>query len=353
MGIGEKTYMKMKTKYGGRILKKINVGISGIGSYLPEKKLTNDDLSKIVDTSNEWIVERTGISERRIIEDHMATSDIGTMAAKNALKDANISAEDIDLIILATVTGDYAFPSTACIVQKNIGATNAVAFDINAGCSGFIYGLSVAESYIKSGMYKKVLVIGAEALSRIIDWQDRNTCVLFGDGAGACILEPCEENFGILSTELGSDGSKGEVLSQKAGGSRLPASIDTVENRLHFIQMDGKEVFKFAVRIMERTSLNALEKANLQLEDLDLLVPHQANIRIIDSAAKKLKLENDKISINLDKYGNMSSASVPVALDEAVKNNRIKKGDNILLVAFGAGLTWASMTIKWNREEIQ
>jgi 3-oxoacyl-[acyl-carrier-protein] synthase-3 len=326
------------------------VGISGIGSYLPEKILTNDDLAKIVDTSHDWIVERTGIHERRIVEDHIATSDIGTIAAKKALEDANVKPEEIDLIILATVSADYALPSTACVIQKNIGAIKAAAFDINAGCSGFVYGLSMGESFIKSGMYKKVLVIGAEALSKIVDWQDRNTCILFGDGAGACVLEECEDNFGIMSSELGSDGTNGDVLIQKAGGSRLPASIDTVERRLHFIDMDGKEVFKFAVRVMEKASLNALEKANLQLEALDFLVPHQANIRIIDSAAKRLKLEKDKVCVNLNKYGNMSSASVPVALDEAVKSNKIQKGDNILLVAFGAGLTWASMTIKWNRE---
>lgn len=334
-------------------MRKIDVGISGIGSYVPERVLTNDDLSKIVDTSHEWIVERTGIHERRIVEDHIATSDIGTIAAEKALKDANTSPEEIDLIILATVTADYALPSTACVIQKNIGATNAAAFDINAGCSGFIYGLSLGEAFIKSGMYKKVLVIGAETLSKIMDWEDRNTCVLFGDGAGACILEECKSGFGVLSSELGSDGTNGEVLLQPAGGSRLPASIDTIENRLHFVQMDGKEVFKFAVRIMEKASLSSLEKANLELQDLDFLVPHQANIRIIDSARKRLKLEKDKVYVNLNKYGNMSSASVPVALDEAIKNNRIKKGDNILLVAFGAGLTWASMTIKWNREEIR
>ena len=331
-------------------MKRINVGISGIGSYLPEKILTNDDLAKIVDTSHDWIVERTGIHERRIVEDHIATSDIGTIAAKKALEDANVKPEEIDLIILATVSADYALPSTACVIQKNIGAIKAAAFDINAGCSGFVYGLSMGESFIKSGMYKKVLVIGAEVLSKIVDWQDRNTCILFGDGAGACVLEECEDNFGIMSSELGSDGTNGDVLIQKAGGSRLPASIDTVERRLHFIDMDGKEVFKFAVRVMEKASLNALEKANLQLEALDFLVPHQANIRIIDSAAKRLKLEKDKVCVNLNKYGNMSSASVPVALDEAVKSNKIQKGDNILLVAFGAGLTWASMTIKWNRE---
>lgn len=333
-------------------MKKIDVGITGVGSYVPEKILTNHDLSKLVDTSHEWIVERTGIHERRIVEDHIASSDLGTIAAKNALKDANIQPEEIDLIILATLSADYALPSTACVIQKNIGAINAAAVDINAGCSGFVYGLSMGESFIKSGMYKKVLVIGAEVFSKILDWQDRNTCILFGDGAGAFILEECEKDFGIMSSELGSDGRNGEVLIQPAGGSRLPASIDTVENRLHYIQMDGKEVFKFAVRIMEKTSLSVLEKANLRPEDLDLLVPHQANMRIIDSAVKKLKLDKDKVCINLDKYGNMSAASIPVALDEAIKNNRVKKGDNILLVAFGSGLTWASMTIKWNREEV-
>lgn len=332
-------------------MKNICVGISGVGSYVPEKIVTNHDLSKIVETSNEWIIERTGIHERRIADDDMATSDIATKAAINALEDARLRPEDIDLIIVATVTADHAFPSTACIIQKNIGAVKAAAFDISVGCSGFVYGLSIGENFIKSGTYDKVLVIGAETLSRVVDWQERNTCVLFGDGAGACVLEKCEEGFGILSIELGSDGSNGEVLVQPAGGSRLPASMDTVENRLHFIKMDGKEVFKFAVRVMERASTNALEKANLQLGDLDFLVPHQANMRIIDAAAKKLKLEKDRICVNLNKYGNMSSASIPVALDEAVKDNKINKGDNILLVAFGAGLTWASMSIKWSRRE--
>lgn len=333
-------------------MRNINVGISGVGSYLPDNRVTNDDLSKIVETSHEWIVERTGIHERRVLSEDMATSDTATIASKKALEDAKLKPEDIDLIIVATVTADYALPSTACIVQKNIGAMKAAAFDINAGCSGFVYGLTLGESFIKSGVYEKVLVIGAETLSRIVDWQDRNTCVLFGDGAGACILEKCEEGFGILSSELGSDGSNGEVLIQPAGGSKFPASQETLDKRLHYIKMDGKEVFKFAVRVMEKASMSVLEKANLELEDLDFLIPHQANTRIIDAAAKKLKLKKDKIYVNLNKYGNMSSASIPVALDEAIKDNRIKKGDNVLLVAFGAGLTWASMTLKWNKEEI-
>lgn len=333
-------------------MNRFGVGIVGIGSHLPEKILTNYDLENIVDTSNKWIIERTGIESRRIADKSEATSDLSTVAAEKALKDANLNAEDLDLIIVATVTGDYAFPSTACIVQKNIKATNAVAFDINAGCSGFIYGLSIAEGFIKSGMYRKVLVIGGETLSRIINWEDRNTCVLFGDGAGACILDRCEEGYGILSSQLGADGEKGDVLSQPAGGSRLPASLETVEKKLHSLDMNGKEVFKFAVRVMEKASKEVLAKANLEIVDLDLLVPHQANMRIVDAASKKLNIGKDKIFVNLNKYGNMSAASVPVALDEAIKENRLKKGDNVVLVAFGAGLTWASMAIRWNREEI-
>lgn len=332
-------------------MEKIYVGISGIGSYVPEKLITNEDLSKIVDTSNEWIVERTGIQERRIVDESIATSDIASIAAKRALEDAKLKAEDIDLIIVATATPDHSFPSTACIVQKNIGATKAAAFDISVGCSGFVYGLVVGEQFVKSGLYENVLVIGAETLSKIVDWQDRNTCVLFGDGAGACILEKCEENMGILASELGSDGRNGSVLIQPAGGSRQPANEDTVKNRLHFIRMEGREVFKFAVRVMDKASQSVIDKANLKLEDIDFLVPHQANVRIIDAAAKKLNLEQGKIYVNLNKYGNMSSASIPVALNEAIEEKRIKKGDNVLLVAFGAGLTWASMIIKWNRRE--
>lgn len=332
-------------------MEKIFVGISGIGSYVPDNVITNEDLSKIVDTSNEWIIERTGIQERRIVDEKTATSDIASVAAERALKDARLKPEDIDLIIVATATSDHSFPSTACIVQKNIGATRAAAFDISVGCSGFVYGLTVGEQFIRSGLYERVLVIGAETLSKIVDWQDRNTCVLFGDGAGACVLERCEENMGILASELGSDGTNGSVLIQPAGGSRQPANEETVKNRLHFIKMEGREVFKFAVRVMDKASQSVIEKANLKLEDIDFLVPHQANVRIIDAAAKKLALDQDKVYVNLNKYGNMSSASIPVALQEAIEKKKIKKGDNVLLVAFGAGLTWASMIIKWNRRE--
>lgn len=326
-----------------------SVGITGVGKYLPEDVLTNDDLSKIVDTSHEWIVERTGIHERRIAKANIAASDLGTEAARAALKDANVQPEDIDLIIVATTTADHVFPSTACIIQKNLGLSNAAAFDLSAACSGFVYGLATASSFISSGSYKKVLVIGSEVFSKIVNWKDRNTCILFGDGAGACVLEPCEEGYGILSFDLGADGTGGDCLVVPAGGSRLPTTSETVEKDLQYTQMDGKEVFKFGVRVLEKATRNALEKANLTTEDLDYLVPHQANIRIIDSAAKKLKIDKNKLCINLEKYGNMSSASIPVSLEEVVKSNRIKKGDIVVLVGFGAGLTWGSMAIKWNK----
>lgn len=332
-------------------MKNFSVGISGIGSYVPDKVLTNDDLSKMVDTSHEWIISRTGIEERRIAPTNMATSDLSTEAARKALEDAKLKPEEIDLIIVATITPDYSFPSTACIVQKNIGAVNAAAFDLNAGCTGFVYGLSTGANFIKAGIYKKVLVIGGEALSKIINWEDRNTCVLFGDGAGACILERCEEGYGILAYELGADGDNHESLIQPGGGSREPASVESLANNLHHIQMDGKEVFKFAVRAMERSSMSVLNMANMDRDDLDFLVPHQANIRIIDSARKKLNLPEEKVYVNLNKYGNMSSASIPVALDEAIKSQRIKKGDSVLLVAFGAGLTWGSIILRWHRED--
>lgn len=329
----------MSTKY--------SVGITGVGSCVPKKIITNDDLSKMMDTSDEWIRTRTGISERRIADDSIATSDLCTEAAKKAIADANINSKDIDLIVIATVTADMAFPSTACIVQKNIGAENAAAFDISVGCSGFLYGLAVGANFIATGAYDTVLVIGAEILSRILDWQDRSTCVLFGDGAGACVLRKCNDGTGILSYDLGADGANGHFLTQPAGGSRMPASHETVDKRLHYVHMDGGEVFKFAVRAMEKASLRALEKANLELEDIDYLIPHQANIRIIKSSAKRLKVPKEKVYVNLDKFGNVSSASIPIALDEACHKGLIKKDDIILLVAFGAGLTWASVVLKW------
>lgn len=304
-------------------------------------------MEKIVETSDEWIRTRTGIGARRVADEKTAASDIASKAAERAMEDAGIKAEDIDLIIVATVTPDMAIPSTACIVQKNIGAVNAAAFDINVACTGFIYAMTIAEQFIKTGFYKNALIVGAETLTKFLDWQDRNTCVLFGDGAGAAVLERTEEGSGILSSYLGADGKGGESLTLPGGGSRMPATYETIDQRQHCIKMDGSDVFKFAVRVMGTAALKALEKSNLKIEEIDFLVPHQANIRIIEAAAKRLKLPMEKVYVNLDQYGNMSAASVPVALDEAVKKGCIKKGDTVVLVAFGGGLTWGSSVIKW------
>jgi 3-oxoacyl-[acyl-carrier-protein] synthase-3 len=324
-----------------------SVGILGTGSALPEKILTNFDLEKMVDTNNDWIVSRTGIKERRIADDETAVSDLAYEAALKAMESADITAEQLDLIIVATVTPDMAFPSTACILQDRLGAKNAAAFDLEAACSGFLYGITVGQQFIATGMYKKVLVIGAETLSKITDFTDRGTCVLFGDGAGAVILGEVEEGYGILSTDLGAKGEGGKYLTLPAGGSRRPASIETVENREHFIKMGGGEVFKFAVRIMGQGAAAVVEKAGLQIEDVDYLVPHQANIRIIEAAAKRLKLPMEKVKVNLDRYGNMSAASIPVALDEAIKEGKVNKGDHVVLVGFGGGLTWGAALIRW------
>ena len=325
----------------------LSVGITGTGSCLPEKKLTNFDLEKMVDTTDEWIRTRTGISERRIADNKTATSDLATEAAKIAIDDAGLLLEDIDLIIVATATPDMAFPSTACIVQKNIGAKNAVAFDIEAACSGFLYALAIGEQFIKTGVYRNVLIIGAETLSKITNWKDRRTCVLFGDGAGAAVLQQVEGGLGILSSSLGSDGFRGDYLTQPAGGSRMPASIKTILNDLHYIHMDGREVFKFAVRAMSKSALEIIKDVGYNIEDVDYMIPHQANIRIIEAVAKKINLTMDKVYVNLNDYGNMSVASIPVALDEAVKKGSVKAGDIIILVAFGGGLTWGSSVIKW------
>lgn len=325
----------------------MNVGILGTGSYVPDKVLTNLELEKLVDTSDEWIVSRTGIKERRIASREQASSDLAFIAAQKALEKADISPEELDLIIVATVTPDHSFPSTASILQDKLGARKAGAFDLSAACSGFLYGLATGSQFIKTGVYKYVLVIGVETLSKITDWKDRNTCVLFGDGAGAAVLGPVDEGYGFLSFELGSDGSGGNLLKQQAGGSRLPASEETVIQGLHYIQMAGSEVFKFAVKIMEQASIRIIDKAGLKKEDIDFLVPHQANLRIIDYAVKRLNLDNDKVIVNLDRYGNMSSASIPIALDEAIKEKKIKHGDNVILIGFGGGLTWGGTVIKW------
>ncbi len=326
-----------------------NTGIIGTGSCLPPNIITNADLEKMVDTSNEWIVSRTGIKERRVVDEDTATSDLATMAARRALDDAGMEPSELDMIIVATVTPDMNFPSTACLVQSNLGADHCPAFDIEAACSGFLYGLIVASQFIATGVYKNILVIGAECLSKFLNWKDRNTCVLFGDGAGAAIVSRVDEGYGILSHCMGADGEGGKHLILEAGGSRKPASLETVKNELHYVQMEGSEVFKFAVRIMAKASEQVVELAGLTKKDVDFLVPHQANIRIIEGARRRLDLPEEKVYVNLDRYGNMSAASVPVALDEASRTKAIKRGDRLVLVAFGGGLTWAACMLRWSK----
>ncbi len=324
-----------------------SVGIIGTGSFLPEKVLTNFDLEKMVDTSNEWILKRTGISERRILDEDLPTYTMGIEAAKRALENANLQAEDIDLIVHASVTDDYYTPSTACIIQGAIGASNATAFDVSAACTGFIYGLEIAQQFIASGRYNHALVIGCEALSKITDWKDRNTCVLFGDGAGAAVLGKVDEGFGILNTFLGSDGASAMVLN----APNLYITEEEKEKRqngkLNSLWMDGTEVFKFAVKTMSSATIKVLEELNMTVDDLQHIFPHQANTRIIDGAIKKLGVTDDKLYYIIQKYGNISSASVPVSLDEANRDGRLKKGDNIVLVGFGGGLTWGSIALRW------
>lgn len=324
------------------------IGIIGTGSYVPEKILTNKELEAMVDTSDEWIFSRTGIKERRILDKDKATSYMAVKAAEKALESSGLKPRDIDLVIVTTVTPDMAFPSTACIVQDKLRFENAAAFDLEAACTGFIYGIATGYSFINSNIYENVLVISADSLSKIVDWSDRNTCVLFGDGAGAVVLSKVPEDKGIQAVDLGADGKGGNLLKQPAGGSSIPATKETVENKLHHIKMEGNSVFKFAVKTMTQSSRKVMNESDVEIDSIDHLIPHQANIRIINSASKKLKIDNEKVYMNLDKYGNMSSASIPVALDEAVRKERIKDGDNIILVGFGGGLTWGSSLIKWH-----
>jgi 3-oxoacyl-[acyl-carrier-protein] synthase-3 len=325
----------------------IPVGVLGAGKYVPDRILTNKELETMVDTNDEWIVSRTGIKERRIAADDQATSDLCLEAAQIALKRAGITADQLDLIIVATVTPDMPFPSTACILQERMGAKKAAAFDLSAACSGFIYGLANASNFIAAGIYQYALVIGADCLSRITDYTDRNTCILFGDGAGAVVIGAVPEGRGFRSFELGADGTGGPLLKQEGGGSRNPASLSSLESRLHYIYMAGAEVFKFAVRIMGNAADEALRKAGMDKKDIDLLIPHQANIRIIQSSLNKLDLTEDKCMINIDRYGNMSAASIPVALAEAAEQGRVKEGDKLVLVGFGGGLTWGASVLIW------
>lgn len=324
-----------------------NAVILSTGSYLPKKILTNKDLEKMVDTSNEWIKTRTGILERRLADDDMASAEMGYRASLKAIEGAGIKPKDIGLIITATVTPDYQFPSTACLIQKKLGAVNAACFDIGAACPGLIYAFACGAQFIKNREYKFVLVVATDTLSRITDWQDRNTCVLFGDGAGACILKAKQGKQGIISCMLGADGSGANLLGVPAGGSRMPASAATIKERMHYLKMNGNEVFKFAVRAMEKAAQNILKKNALRIKDVDWFIPHQANIRIIKSVAKRLKVPLEKVVLNVQKYGNVSAASTAIALDEMNRSGKFKKGDLILLDAFGSGLTWASCLIRW------
>lgn len=321
--------------------------IVGTGSYAPEKVLTNEDIAKIVDTSDEWIQTRTGVKERRVISKDEATSDIATKAAIKALESAEIEPSELDLIVVATATPDFFFPSTACIVQHNIGAKNAAAFDLEAACSGFLYSLAIGNSFISAGLYNNILIIGAETFYNFLDWEDRTTCVLFGDGAGAVVLRPTTAENCVIGTYLGADGSGKDNIKLPAGGSRLPASHETVNQKLHYVKMRGKETFKIAVRAMGDAVLTVLEQSKISPDEIDWLIPHQANIRIIRAVANRVSLPMEKVIVNIDRYGNTSAASIPIALDEAVRDERIKEGDIIAMVAFGAGMTWAASVIRW------
>ena len=322
--------------------------ITGTGSYLPETVLTNFDLEKMVETSDEWIRQRTGIVERRIAEDNIATSDLSVHAARLAIKRAQIDPLDIQMILVATVTPDTFFPSTACYVQKGIGAKNASAMDISAACAGFLYGLDLANGLIVSGQYDTILVVGAEVFNNIVDWNDRNTCVLFGDGAGAAVVQATDEQKGIIESYIGSDGDYADIdlLGIPAGGSRMPVTTDALDNNLNKIQMNGREVFKLGVRLMPEAAGRVLKRANISVDEVDLLIPHQANLRIIEAVGHRLGVPREKVYVNVDKYGNTSAATVIIALDEAIREGRAKPDDLILLVTFGAGLTWGSTLLR-------
>jgi 3-oxoacyl-[acyl-carrier-protein] synthase III len=321
--------------------------ITGVGSYVPEKVLSNAELEKMVETSDDWITSRTGIKERRIAADDEFTSDMATKAALRAMAQAQVTPEQIDLIIVATITPDMPFPSTACLVQQKIGAFRAAAFDLEAACSGFIYGLEIAQQFIMSQTYNTVLVIGAEKLSSIVDWQDRNTCVLFGDGAGAAILQNRPNAHGLLTAVMGADGRKSDLLFMPGGGCRCPATANSVASRMHYLRMEGKETFKNAVQAMQTAAEEALKRCELDISRIKCVIPHQANRRIIDAVSERLGAKPEQMFVNLHRYGNTSAASVAIALDEAVHSGEIHRGDLILMVVFGAGLTWGAAVIEW------
>ncbi len=325
----------------------LNAHVTGWGMAVPERVMTNHDIAKLVDTSDEWIRNRTGICERRIAGPEETTGSLAVQAATRALDVANLAPHDLDLIIVATSSPEHLFPSTASIVQDRIGATNCGAFDLLAACTGFIYAVNMGAQAIRSGSANNVLVIGSETLSRLVNWKDRSTCILFGDGAGAFVLQASEDPGGIQSSFLRSDGSGADLLSIPAGGSYYPASNHTLDHELHYIQMNGREVFRFATRVMARATAKAVSMANLKLQDISLIIPHQANFRIIDAAARGLKLPMDRFMVNVDRYGNTSTASIPIAVCEAITDGRLHRGDNIVMVGFGAGLTWGAMAMQW------
>lgn len=322
-------------------------GVLGTGMAVPKRILTNAELETMVDTSDEWITTRTGIKERRIAGEGDRSSTLAYQAALKALQSANLQAEDLDAIICATVTPDMAFPSTACLVQSLLGVEKIPAFDLSAGCSGLGYAITVAEGLLTTGHYQRVLVVGVDLLSKITDFTDRSTCVLFGDGAGAVILGPVPEGYGIIASELGADGASGSALELPAGGSLNPASVATVQERQHYIKMQGSEVFKFAVRIMEDATKRILDKAGIDKKNVAWVVPHQANIRIINAAADRLGIPQERFFVNVDRYGNTSAASIGLALDELARSGELQDGDYVVLVGFGAGLTWSALLLKW------
>ena len=325
----------------------MNAKITATAHYTPERIMTNFELEKLVDTSDEWIKSRTGISQRHIAAENEATSDLSTQVAEQLLEKRGISAEEIDIIIVSTVTPDHFAPSTAALVQHNIGAKNAWGFDLSAACTGFLFGLETGSKFISSGQYKKVMIIGVDTMSSILDFTDRNTCVLFGDGAGGVILEPTDSGNGIVDSILHMDGSGGHFLHVPGGGSRMPATIESVKAKQHYIMQDGKKVFKFAVRGMADVSERILKQNNLTGDDISIFIPHQANKRIIDAAAERCNISKEKVLINIDRYGNTTAGTIPIGLNEAVEDGQIKNGDTVLLAAFGAGFTWGSILIKW------
>ena len=323
------------------------IAIVGTGSYAPERILTNAELEKMVETSDEWIVTRSGIRERHIARPDEATSDMATAAARQALDAAHVKAEDVDLIIVGTVTPDMVFPNTACFVQNNLGAKRATCFDLEAACSGFLFAMETARQFLMSGTVRTALVIGAEKLSSVTDWQDRTTCVLFGDGAGAVVMQAVDDDRGIMASVTGSDGALTELLNIPGGGSRFPATHESVDKRLHYMKMAGREVFKHAVRNMGEAATRALEQCGLTVNDVACVIPHQANMRIVDAIRERMGLPPERFFVNLDRYGNTSAASVPLALDQAVRAGRIKPGDVVVLVAFGGGFTWGATVLRW------